>query len=273
MSNILTLTNLTRYWVPDNASGHAIVLGPMMALHEALRLKRIQEYGPAPFQWEWSETQAVDDTLGVIWKMTGRWKARRAVTVSRETLHAVTLDVVPRLARFLNRESVFSLWDLVRSDDERYGRVVEMLHKAVRDVSEVRDTRQIEPVLGSKVLHHFFPSVIPVFDTAIVRNAVMRTAAVQKVLKTNPEWCVHNDSAAAHGESMLDYHRYFVVCAQIGSASKEHLLKLRNRFGNGFVPLAPNRMVHDRKSLLWRLDAKIAEYCLAGQAFKEGLLP
>lgn len=272
MSAILSSANLTRYWIPEQAWGHALVLGPMFALHEALRLKRLQGYGRAPFQWEWSDIQAVDDSLGVIWKMTGRWKARRAVTVARETLHAVTTDVVSRLARFLNQEGVFSLWDLVQFGDARYKRVVETLHKAVGNVSEVRATQQVEPVLGSKVLHHFFPSIIPVFDTALVRNAIMYTEAAKKLLTASPDWVVYHTRQEAGGASMLDYHRYFAVCARLGSCGDHVVSRLRTRMGKGFAHVAPQRMVQDQRTALWRLDAKIAEYCLTGQARKEGLL-
>lgn len=272
MSNVLTSANLSRYWVPEQAWGHALVLGPMLALHEALRLKRLEGYQAAPFKWEWSERRAIDETLAVIWNMTGRWKARRAVTVQRESFDTVTSNVVPRLSSFLNKEGVVSLWDLAQADDQKYSRVVARLHHAVMHISRVRTTVQTEPVLGSKVLHHFFPSIIPVFDTALVRNGVMRTRAFQALLVASHDWLIYRTADEASGHSMLDFHRYFAVCAQFGSRSDALVQKLRSQLGKGFAHIAPQRMVYDDQSLLWRLDAKIAEYCLTGQAFKEGVV-
>jgi len=100
----------------------------------------------------------------------------------------------------------------------------------------------------------------------------MRTEAAKKLLAASPDWVVYGARQEAGGASMLDYHRYFAVCTRLGSCGDHVLSRLRSRMGGGFAHVAPQRMVHDKATALWRLDAKIAEYCLTGQACKEGLL-
>jgi hypothetical protein len=272
-ANTLTAQNLMRYWIPKQAWVHGMVLGPMLSLHDALRLKRLKGGSVPGFRWEWTDCPGVEKTLAVIWSMTGCWKARRAVTVRREEFEEVTAEVVPRLSRFLNRQGICSLWDLADTDTRTYARVVSTVHEAVACISRVRPTRETEPVFGSKVLHHFFPSVVPVFDTALIRNGVMRTVPFREFVKGDNEWITYGSVSDAGGGAMLEFHHYFAMCAQLGGSNHPSIVKnLRKRLGNGFRSIAPVRMVDDKKSLLWRLDAKVAEYCLTGQAHKEGLL-
>ena len=68
---------------------------------------------------------------------------------------------------------------------------------------------------------------------------------------------------------MLEFHQYFALCAYIGSRPAKDLNRVRYRFGMGLRKVAPVGMDENPQSLLWFLDAKIAEYCLLGQAAKE----
>ncbi len=225
-----------------------------------------------PFSWEWDNPRTVGECLQAAWNMTGRWQARRSVTVTRAQFDRRVLDVVPRLARRLNALGVTCLRDLARLDDRGYRRLAHVLHDAVADVSRIRATRRVEPVLGTKVLHHYFPSIVPVFDTALIRKGVMRTAPFQNFVDHDPEgWLAYADAADAGGPALLQFHRYFAfAAAQIASAPASALSKVRQTFGKAFSRLAPTVDVLRRDGLVWRMDAKIAEYCLLGQAQREG---
>jgi hypothetical protein len=54
-----------------------------------------------------------------------------------------------------------------------FHRAAVALQTAVHGLSELRPT-EIEPVFGSKVLHHFFPGVVPVYDRQYIRLRVLR---------------------------------------------------------------------------------------------------
>jgi hypothetical protein len=166
------------------------------------------------------------------------------------------------------------LRDLADLRTVRYGHFVRLLQEAVAEISRLRPTTHVEPVLGSKVLHHYFPSIVPVFDTALVRMGVMRTRAFRAFVEENVDgWLLYSDPQDAGGTAMLEYHRYFAFAAsQVAAAPRAVLARVRKRFGEDFSRLAPTIDVARRDGLVWRLDAKLAEYCLIGQAEREGLL-
>lgn len=269
---ILTTRNLTNYWIPDEQRAHRVVLGPILALHDALRLRRLGAAADSTFRWEWTSPQSLAAALPIIWRMTGEWGARRAVTIKQRKLESALARVVPTLARLLNRHSIASLWSLVDTDMSTYSRIVSALHDAVHRISNLRKTQQIEPVLGSKVLHHLFPSIVPAYDTALVRNGALRTEAFRGLLARGDEWVLYKTAAAAGGNAMLQFHRYFAMCAFLGEIDRRSVDSVRKRLGNGFRDVSPARMAEDRRTLLWRLDAKAAEYCLLGQARREDVL-
>lgn len=247
----------------------------MFAVHAAYRDLRLrgEPTGNEP-NWEWTSPRAVQECLSTCWHMTGRWKARRQVTMKRSNFDQRVLSIVPRLARDLNRGGIQALGDLARLNDKEYRRVVRAIHLAVADISSLRHTQSLQPVLGSKVLHHFFPSVVPVFDTALIRKGVMRTTAFAGAMQADEDGWVFLDTAKeAGGPALLEYHRYFAfVAREIGNTEAQTLRRVREVFGRSFAPGAPNSCVRDRTSTLWQMDAKLGEYCLLGEAVREGLV-
>jgi hypothetical protein len=274
---IITVENLVRFWRPERCWGHTTALAPFLAIHAAFREKRAQGRNASPGQWkhdrwEWSDRAAVAECLPAVWRMTGSFQARRAVTVPRRALERCVMQVVPFLAGRLNRRHIMSLSDLSGKDQHSYNEAVRAIHDAVARISRLRDTKVTEPVLGSKVLHHYFPSVVPIFDKALIRNRALQAGAFRRFDEgSNDEgWIVFEDGAPG-GPSMEDYHRYFAfVAEEIGNTKPRVLEQVRMRFARGFHRLAPAADLESRRSLLWRLDAKIAEYCLLGQAAHEG---
>lgn len=270
---LLTARNMKRYWDPDDGVGHKAALGPILAIHDAYTLLELGRHEGHQFRWNWVKEAAVVDALPLVRHMAGRWKALRGVTVKRNLFDRKVLEVTRRLASYLNRNGVTSLYDVARFDQRNYSRVVQRINGAVIDISSLRKTAETQPVLGSKVLHHLFPSVVPAFDAVYIRKGVLETEAFEYFLRDADDWIVYCGSEEAGGPHMLKFHQYFAMCAYaVGTTKKARLNVLRRHFGHAFSEVAPGRMVNDRGSLLWRLDAKIAEYCLVGQAFREGIL-
>ena len=222
------------------------------------------------FHWEWARKETTLEALEVIWNMTGRWNARRPVTVPRKAFDKCVGEVVPDLAAYLNRQGITCLRDLAELESRPYRAVIARIHRAVERISALRETQHVEPVLGSKVLHHYFPSIVPVFDTRFIRNGVMRTSAYRDSLDVCAEWRTFSTTDAAGGPSMFDFHGYFAFCAwQIGTASMSALTTTRTQFGRDFRRSAPVSMAANCSSVLWHMDAKIAEYCAVNHAHDE----
>jgi hypothetical protein len=268
MSSIITLSNLTAHWTPSADSDHAMSLAPFFAVHAAYHVRHRTDK-----PWPWRRS-AVAECLGAAWNMTGRWQARRVVTVARDKFDAAVLEVVPRLARALNGVGVSCLRDLGKLSPASYRRAVLSVQGAVGELSRLRSTAEVEPVFGSKVLHHFFPSVVPVYDRQYIRLAVLRLPSFSEFVQADADgWLLFSPADKESGVRMLEYHRYFAFCAaKVDHASTATLAVVRQQFGEGFADLAPKRMVDDKTALIWRLDAKLAEYCLVGHARARGLL-
>ena len=76
----------------------------------------------------------------------------------------------------------------------------------------------------------------------------------------------------AGGPAMLEFHQYFAfAAAQIAATPARVLASVRLGFGRAFSRLAPAIDLERKDAPLWRMDAKLAEYCLVGQAKREGL--
>ena len=70
---------------------------------------------------------------------------------------------------------------------------------------------------------------------------------------------------------MKSYHQYFGFCAkQVFEADR--LADLRKSFAKDFLKYMPLVLTKNHRSIVYKMDAKIAEYCLLGLAAKEGLI-
>lgn len=267
MKSVITPSNLCARWKPGEVWDHAATLAPFFAVHSAYGVRRNRvEF------WRW-EIAAVVECLGAAWNMTGRWQARRVVSVSRRRFDQAVVAIVPKLARTLNALEVASLADIGGLSTTKYRRAAMALQTAVQGLSELRPTTEIEPVFGSKVLHHFFPSVVPVYDRQYIRLGVLRLPEFLAFVQNNEDGWLLPTADEASGGRMREYHRYFAFCtAQVHATTSTRLRHVRRQFGDGFADLAPRRMVEDKDGLVWRLDAKLTEYCLVGRAAQEGLL-
>lgn len=268
--NLIRPSNLIGVWDPATFWGHHVVLVPVFAIHEAAKINRLRGRVDNAFHWEWASKATTLEALEVMWNMTGRWNARRPVTLPREAFDHCVGEVVPGLAAYFNQKEITCLRDLAQLETRSYRAVVARIHQAVEHISALRSNRYVEPVLGSKVLHHYFPSIVPVFDTRFIRNEVMRTSAYRDSLEECSDWHIFSNAEAAGGPSMFDFHGYFAFCAwQIGTTPKSVLATTRARFGRAFRQSAPVSMAANRSSFLWRMDAKIAEYCAVNHANTE----
>lgn len=242
--------------------------GPFMAPYFAVHVK-YAEGGSAP--WVWTSERAVGECLASTWDMLGKWNARRAVQVDRRDFDAGAPAVVTRLATVLNRHGVRSLRDVGNPRSSRYRTVMSAIQSAVTRASRIKDTRSGAPMFGSKVLHHYFPSVCPVFDTAMVRRKAMQTRAFGEFLREKGrEWLVWHDADQAGGASALEFHQFTAFCAaQVTEAPVRRLEQTRRAMAAVLVDFAPGRLAGDGDSFLWHLDAKIAELCARGQGVVE----
>lgn len=219
--------------------------------------------------WTWTNEEAVRECLASTWDMLGAWNARRGAEVSRRSFEKNTPAAVRSLALCFNRHGVGSMLDLGQLEARTYEQVMGELVEAVLQLSSAKKTAVAEPMFGSKIAHHYFPSIVPVFDTAMVRNGVLRTSAYGVFEESDGEGWVPA-TIASEGREFAGYVGF--LAAQVAEADKNDLAKVREAFGDAISHCAPMAMVASRRSVIWRLDAKLAEACACGEAQREGHL-
>jgi len=166
MATCITRRNMRtaeRNWVGNPAS-HALHIAQFMAIHEAEKARKDMaksQYG----EWLWTDNRIIDRCDEIVWQMTGEWKARRgSAPVNRSRFWSSVVNGVRGASIVLNEYGVSSLTDLGELNDSHYRTVLTKVEDSIREISAAKRTIRIHPVLGSKVLHHFFPSIVPVYD-------------------------------------------------------------------------------------------------------------
>ncbi len=257
MRSVVTPAYYSRGFEPD---GYARSLAPFVTIHEVELSKRTGPEKP----WAWTDERIVRKTLELTWQMTGAWKARRGVPVkSRKDFERIVVGEVISLTRLFNRRKISCLKDL--SQSTAYRAIVNAIESSIAFISGTRPTKLIQPVLGSKVLHHYFPSIIPVFDTEYVSKRILRSRAASSLDAIfGPD-----ESSADFGSEvkMQEFDEYLWLCSfQVRTADRDSLQQVRSRCARDCRGFFPHSLSLNRNSILWRLDAKIAENCLIGAA-------
>lgn len=234
MECIVDLSNLNGpKWIPGQIFDHMQTLSMFFAVHGAYcgndKRKR----------WIWHEKGRADLCWPATLSMAGRWQALRPGKVNKDTLEQTTIKNVIKLARRLNALNIGCLGDIASKTRNIQEKILHQISRAVQAVSQVKKTDS--PTLGSKILHHYFPSAIPVWDNEYIKKAIERLRLKES----------------------SNYTSYLRFCVdQVSLLSLSKLQQIRERFGEAYADYAPGILHSEESSLLWRLDAKIVEYCL-----------
>lgn len=267
MKNIINMRLLRRYL---SLEAYGAWFAPYFAVSAKYAMRSAVDGNVAwDGDWTWTNEDAVGECLASTWDMLGAWNARRGAEVSRRSFEQNTPAAVRRLALCFNRHEVRSMHDLGQLEARAYEKVMGELVEAVLTLSSAKKTAAVEPMFGSKIAHHYFPSIVPVFDTAMVRNGVLRTSAYAAFEEGDGEGWVPA-TVASDGKEFAGYIGF--LAAQVAEADKDDLAKVREAFGDAISPCAPMAMITSRRSVIWRLDAKLAEACACGDAQREGHL-
>lgn len=259
--NVISHTNLFRYFSDGWWFGDT--LRDFFHEHGA-RIEANLSNGP----WFWSDQGASERCLDAAWDMLGKWQARRGVLVDRARFVSVVPRPIQTLAYTLNEHGVDSLGTLVARSSADRETVVRAIFRTVEVISRVKPTQTLTPMFGSKVVHHYFPSVVPVFDDAKIRKHLMCSDVWRRSTgDAARQWRRHVDRAGSSDAAMRDFQQYFAFCAaQIEDAPLDSLRGAREALGTRCVPFAPPSLHGSADSLIWKLDAKIAEFCGCGAA-------
>jgi len=233
---------------------HCRYLLPFLAIHEAARSKSEDKNKI----WFWDEDNAIEKCIKILDCLIGEWGAKRPSgkdktkknkRIESENFINTIKPYVKKLTRTFNKYNIISLKDIANlkseDPDEIRRTIIRTIINCVSKISEVKVKKgrgAVSATLGAKTLHHFFPSVIPVYD-----NKMINRTAKQK-----------------------SYDKYLNNCIKEVKRSKS-LKKVRCKIAKDYIRtgLVPYNLIKNKRSILYRLDAKLAEYCLIGHFYRE----
>lgn len=256
-------TMLTRNVIEPKCYGHGLgywgSMRPMIDADSRFRRKRTAS------QWVWDNPGAAESCLDAVWSMTGKWRARRGARtpISRKLFDKVVTRQVRELADVLNAFDVNSLHAFKDLDPADIRKVVGHVLTAVIKVSKVKKNKVLNPMFGSKVLHHYFPGIVPIYDTAYLRNKALRKALFTQFASEGGDggWLKLLPRRRRDlGNNVKSFELYLMWCAaQLAEAPDTRIAAARRTFvrasGISTTGIA-------KSSPLWHLDARIAEICL-----------
>ena len=227
----------------------------------------LAQYHAVARPWYWDELGATEGCLDDAWAMLAAWRALRGVKVAPVEFRERCPAQVVSLARFLNKHGIGCLRDLAGADDRTLGSLIQEVVLTVEQISLIKPTKDTRPTFGSKVAHHYFPSIVPAFDNAKIEEGALRKSWIcASFCDQRREW-VRRTCALENEPFLLDFALYFAFCAdQIATAPQDKLDAARSRLAQSCKEFVPPGMWSDRGSLVWKLDAKVAEFCLCGHA-------
>lgn len=236
-------------------------LAPFLCIHE---IEQDQSVDRRNWKWVWTVPGPVRKCMNSALQVGREWQATRTrgpPTPSRQ-LNTTIERNVQHLARIFNKHQVKDLKGLVSRGWSEYREVVRAIEDSVYQVSKVKPTREVRPVLGSKILHHFFPSMIPVYDNKAISQGALRTKEFTEFEADSGNWML---DAYPEDPFMAEYDHYFGYASfQLDTANKSDLASGRKDLAEAYSDFAPHALYVERSSLLWRLDAKLVELCLIG---------
>ena len=140
---------------------------------------------------EWPHTWAKNRNLRIAVRLVGDslsgWQAYRP-SKSEKVIKRLC-ETVPGIIIDLNKQfvkhSVYSADDLSKRGNDK---IVNKINEAVCKISTLK--KSDSPMLGSKVLHHFFPEIIPVYDTMWIANKSLKGRKIGKDYKKYMEFMI-----------------------------------------------------------------------------------
>lgn len=178
MGVILNITNLNSYigrYRKENKSvekrigwsSYGLIIEKIPVL--ALRNRNYNSDKFWPLSWESNRNLPI--AIELACKSLKAWQAFRPY--DSEKVIMKIKRYLPKIVLDLQRQ--FVKYDTYCADDFRgrqEGRVLEIISKEIYKLSNLKNSDS--PMLGSKLLHHFFPEIIPVYDTMWIGSKTLK---------------------------------------------------------------------------------------------------
>jgi len=122
----------------------------------------------------WTEGRGLRRGLSLCIEFLRDWQAFRpgAARTLQKPMERLVPKVVTKFQRkVIDKIGSARLWAVSRKK-KRADQLIELMSQAVGEISGLKRLKTPTPMLGSKVMHFFFPEFFPVWDTAFVKKAL-----------------------------------------------------------------------------------------------------
>jgi hypothetical protein len=210
----------------------------------------------------WESRRGIRLGLTVCLETLKTWQAFRPQSVDqfRRPLGQIVPRIVRNIQHRFAKRHVYRAMDLARTKTSIKAEIVKEMSRAVARVSTMKKgKRKSTPMLGSKVLHFYFPEFFPVWDTAWIKkelkkfdtNVIRMPPGLAKTLSKKP-----SDQVA------LEYARYVWLMlreAKLLSHARYERLKtvciraVQRRNGHRLLRQILDDNIHDLTPILFEL--------------------
>jgi len=162
-----------------------------------------------PLSWERNRNLplAIDLTLKSLkaWQAFRPERSNKVIHTLKKNLPRIILGFQKKMLNY----KIKNARDITRMNKDDYIEVLTIMSKTVGDASSHKNDKN--PMLGSKILHFFFPELFPLWDTAWIKN----TALIKEDLspKALGDWLPHKvrNRLKKYNKAALTYASYVAL--------------------------------------------------------------
>lgn len=239
MGEILNITNFNLYCgryarkarprTPERKTGwsiHGLTLEKIPVL--AVRNRNRTEKWPLSWIGNRGLDLAIELTLGTLkaWQAFRPEKSSRIINKLVSDLPGIVLKFQKDMLKH-RIKSVRGMKDLSRY---RYNKVLITLSGVVGHISSYK-RNDGKPMLGSKVMHFFYPELFPVWDTKWIKKAALRNEFMDA--ETIKNWCPDEVKAQlnSHNDAASEYATYLALMLKdLNETSRKELKGIENAY-------------------------------------------
>lgn len=122
----------------------------------------------------WKRNRNLPIAIDLVLSSLKAWQAFRPES-SRKIVNRLSGELPTILLKFQNKMvqmDIKKAWEINNLNNNQFRNTVKTISYSVSEISSYKLTKT--PMLGSKIMHHFFPELFPVWDTAWIKNKALR---------------------------------------------------------------------------------------------------
>lgn len=135
---------------------------------------RNRNHDDANWPLTWKRNRNLPIAINLVLSSLKAWQAFRPES-SRIIANRLSKQLPNILLSFQNKMKkicVKKVCEINKLPDNQFRKTIKTISYAVGEISSYKSSKT--PMLGSKVMHHFFPELFPVWDTAWIKNKALK---------------------------------------------------------------------------------------------------